>query len=475
MASERRRRRRKDKKPKTKRRASRKHDEQLVAPGPPSSTGVHDVPVHILELILLRLRSSACLLRAAAACKRWRRVISGADFLPRCSSSGVVAGHYHAFDPDWLADYGSPPVTGNPVFVPSNSSLAIDRRRFSLDDDDDLLPASDTGWTLTDSRGSLLLLSKRSTTGWRRDTGWRANINSHSFPDVVVYEPLTRRCQGILRPEPEEHHATCLLGVFLLDGCHGHIGMSEFRLLAVLHEDHVSEHGRAMPVACVFSLGSDGGGWRVLPNESTNSAAVSLPVVIERTSFAGRANGSLYWVVEEEDDGAAAMMVFDEAAMNFSRVPLILGENEGDSYDDHHYDRWSFRVIGGVEDGGVLRVVRLVCNELRVLARRRGTDEWVAEGLVRLREATLGMPGRDERFFQRDAMVVAAHEGYVVVTPQEKTWLFSVDLKTMEVEREHERNRYAGPAFPSELPWPPSFMAACGSRERGSRRRGSCR
>ncbi|KAF8711586.1 hypothetical protein HU200_029037 [Digitaria exilis] len=475
MASERRRRRRKEKKdsskPKTKK-APRQHDEQLVSTAESTSTSMHDVPDHLLELILLRLRSSACLLRAAAACKHWRRVIAGADFLSRClHASSCVAGHYH----DWVADYGSPPVTGSPVFVPSDSSLAVDRRRFSLDDDDDLLPASDTGWVLTDSRGSLLLLSKRTTTGWRRDTGWRADIHSHSFPDVVVCEPLTRRRQGILRPEPEEHHATCLLGVFLLDGCHGHIGMSEFRLVAVLHEDHVSENGRAMPVACVFSLGSDGGGWRVLPNESTDSAAVSLPGVIERTSFAGRANGCLYWVVEEEDDGAAAMMVLDEAAMNFSRVPLNLGENEGDSHDGNHYDRWSFRVIGGGEDDGVLRVVRLVRNELRVLARREGTDEWVVEGHVRLREATLGMPGREERFFQRDAMVVVAHEGYVVVTPQEKTWLFSVDLETMEVEREHERNRYAGPAFPSELPWPPTFMAACGSRrERGSRRRGSC-
>jgi hypothetical protein len=58
---------------------------------------------------------------------------------------------------------------------------------------------------------------------------------------------------------------------------------------------------------------------------------------------------------------------------------------------------WSFRVIGG----GALRVVRLVRNELRVLARRRGSDAdadewlWVVERLVRLREATLGLPGHD--------------------------------------------------------------------------------
>uniref|UniRef100_A0A0Q3R238 F-box associated domain-containing protein n=1 Tax=Setaria italica TaxID=4555 RepID=A0A0Q3R238_SETIT len=256
------------------------------------------------------------------------------------------------------------------------------------------------------------------------------------FPDVVVCEPLTRRCRGILSPE---EHATCL-GVFLLDSG-GRIGMSDFRVVAVLHEYHESEEGRAMPAACVFSLGSDGGGWRVLPTASTNSAAVSLPGEIERVSFADHANGSLYWVVGGEEDGAA-MLVFDEAAMEFARVPLP-ADDDDDGGSLSSYDRWSFRVIGGGEDGGALRVVRLVRNELRVLARRRGSDGnewvWVVERLVRLREATLGLPGRDERFFQRNAMVVAAHEGYVLVTPQEKTWLFSVELETMRVERESTR------------------------------------
>nr|TKW32659.1 LOW QUALITY PROTEIN: hypothetical protein SEVIR_2G182500v2 [Setaria viridis] len=317
-------------------------------------------------------------------------------------------------------------------------------RRFSLDLDG-FLPDSDSGWVLADSRGSLLL--------FRRRTGWAARANTLSpFPDVVVCEPLTRRCQGILSPE---EHATCL-GVFLLDSG-GRIGMSDFRVVAVLHEYHESEEGRAMPAACVFSLGSDGGGWRVLPTASTNCAAVSLPGEIERVSFADRANGSLYWVVGGEEDGAA-MLVFDEAAMEFARVPLP-ADDDDDGGSLSSYDRWSFRVIGGGEDGGALRVVRLVRNELRVLARRRGSDGnewvWVVERLVRLREATLGLPGRDERFFQRNAMVVAAHEGYVLVTPQEKTWLFSVELETMRVEREHERNN----------------LMACTANDRGRRRR----
>jgi hypothetical protein len=462
-----------NKRPKSKR-ASSTTNEQLAA-GP---TSLHDVPDHLLELILLRLRSPACLLRAAAACKRWRRVITGAGgFLSRClHAPSFVAGHYHAFDPDWV-DYDSPPITGNPVFIPSPSRAVVDATRFSLDLGG-FLPDSDSGWTLADSRGSLLLFKRR--------TGWAAHANTRDFPDVVVCEPLTRQCQGILRPH---EHATCL-GVFLLDGDRADdasggrrigIGMSDFRILAVLHEYHESEEGRAMPAACVFSLGSDDGGWRVLPTAFTNSAAVSLPGAMKRVSFSGRANGSLYWVIGGEEDDGPSMLVFDEAAMVFSRVPLPTDDDVDDNGGGllSLHDRWSFRVIGSGEGGGALRVVRLVRNELRVLTRRRGSNDdadewlWVVQRLVRLREATLGLPGRSERFFMRNAMIMAAHEGYVLITPQEKTWLFSIELETMRVERDHERNRYAGQAYPSELPWPPSLMA-CTSGGRSRRRRSSC-
>ncbi|CAN6162320.1 unnamed protein product [Urochloa humidicola] len=464
--SRRRRRRDKDNKPKSKK-ASK--NEQQPATGP---TSVHDVPDNVLELILLRLRSSACLLRAAAACKRWRRVITSTGFLSRClHARSYVAGHYHAFDPEWV-DHGSPPITSNPAFIPSPSSLgaAVDARRFSLDDGG-VLPDSDSGWALADSRGSLLLLFKR-------PTGWAARAYSHTFPDLLVCEPLTRRRQGILRPE----WWTCL-GVFLLDGDrHAEAssgGLSDFKVLAVLREYNMSEeeedegHANAiMPVACVFSPGRDGGGWHDLPAASTNSEAISLPRMADRVSFAGRANGSLHWVIEEED-GSVAMLVLDEAAMVFSRVPFPA--DAADDGPNPSYDRWRFRVIGG----GATRVVRMVRNELTVLARHRSGDDgdewvWEVEKVVRLREATLGLPGREDRFFMRNAMIMAAHEGYVLVTPQEKTWLFSVELETMRVERENERNKYAGQAYPSRLPWPPSLMA-CTTDERGRRRRRSSR
>ncbi|CAD6225304.1 unnamed protein product [Miscanthus lutarioriparius] len=276
MATGRRRRRTRSRGNKPKRTKSVSKKDVPPAAGP---TSANDVPDHVLELILLHLESSACLLRAAAACKRWRRIAVAAGFLPRYRSlhahAPFVAGHYHAFDPDWV-DYESPPITENPVFVPS-PSLTVDGRHFSLDD---FLPDSDSGWALAGSRGGLLLL-------FRRRTGWDAHRRSRSFPDLLVCEPLTRRCQGILRP-PE--HATCL-GVFLLDGDDGSGGrvvgmsMSSFRVVSVLHEDHASEEGRGMPVACVFTSGSDGG-WRVLLPACASTNSNSAPSAFRERSTA---------------------------------------------------------------------------------------------------------------------------------------------------------------------------------------------
>lgn len=55
------------------------------------------------------------------------------------------------------------------------------------------------------------------------------------------------------------------------------------------------------------------------------------------------------------------------------------------------------------------------------------------------------LPGREDHYFGNEAMILAADATHVLVTPQEETWVFSVELETMEVERAKERNRYAGP------------------------------
>ncbi|GJN34201.1 hypothetical protein PR202_gb22845 [Eleusine coracana subsp. coracana] len=435
-------------KPKTKTKTKKERHPRAAGP-----TTVHDLPDHLLPLILLRVDSSATLIRAAATCKLWRRTITGTTgFLTqyRALNPPCVAGHYHAFHPDWI-EYGEPPITGNPVFVPSSNNNIVDSRRFSLD----FLPECDGGWAIADSHGRLLLLFKRGTGGgFRRD-------------ELVVCDPLTRRYQGILCP------GSINLGdVFLLDGDDGDKnakgsggGVSNFRVFLLDYVYSETEGYYYKPAACVFSLGNDDGGWRDIPSASTNSDGITLPAGSTSLTFAGRANGSLYWVTGED----GAMLVLDKATTTFSWITLP-PDTVGGSYD-----KWTFRVIGG--DDGKLRVVRMINSNLMVFAQRpqQGSDdeeEWVIEKFLRLPEAAGDLPGRENYwYFQRNAMIVAAHDKYILVTPQEKTCLFSVELDTLKVEREHERNKYPGQAYPCELPWPPVLEAYAAGDDHGSRRR----
>lgn len=410
-----------------------------------AATTVHDIPDHVLTLILLQLDSSATLLRAAAACKLWCRIIVDAGFLTRFRAlhAPCVAGHYHAFDPDWV-EYGSPPITGTPVFLPSSSPCNIvHSRHFALD----FLPESDSGWAILDSCGGLLLLYQR-----------------RGSYDLVVCDPLTRRYQGILGGGGGP-------GVFLLDGDdhHARTSVSNFRVITVDVVDYEylesePNEGHYGPAVGLFRPDNDDGGWEDLPTTATNSDGITLPG--SSITFVGRVNGALYWITGED----GFLLVLDEATISFSRITFPAGSAVATGC----CDKWSFRVIGG--EDGALRVVRTISSNLTIFKRQQGSDddEWVVQRFLPLRDAPVDLPGRDVDYwyFYRNAMIVAAHDTYVLITPQEKTCLFSVELDTMQVEQDKERNKYPGPAYPCELPWPPALEACTAALDHPRRRRG---
>ncbi|CAN6162306.1 unnamed protein product [Urochloa humidicola] len=441
MAAGRRRHRRgRDDRPKT------KGSPRKEAPAGPS-TSVHDIPDHLLELIFLLLDSCGGVVRAASTCTRWGRILAGAAF---ASSFGpLLAGHYHTVYS--FFDRSPAPARAMPFFVPSPGMAGVDPGHFSLD----FLPDS-TSWELADSRGGLLLLFKKNTA--------QASWTGYCYlPDqLVVCEPSTRRHQGIL--SPPYLRGKCI-GLFLLDGDTGssgfgsRIGMFSFRILAVLHEFQPWVYGHSGPMACTFSSGSDGG-WRTPESVAAFDGDTAVPNHVKQISFTDRVGGSAYWAIGQQD---GAMLVLDMATAAFSVVTL----------PEHllrSHDRYNFRVVTGGGYDGALRVVRVLNNELKVFTRHLGGNEWVLENLVRLPEATRGLPGREDLFFgQNDAIIVAADDTHVLVTPQEKMWPFSVDLETMEVECATERNKYAGMAVPYELPWPPAVLT-CAEQGRRSRR-----
>uniref|UniRef100_A0A0E0B1P1 F-box domain-containing protein n=1 Tax=Oryza glumipatula TaxID=40148 RepID=A0A0E0B1P1_9ORYZ len=314
---------------------------------PAAATSVDDVPDHLLEDILLRLGpSSACLVRAAYACKRWRRVVTAAGFLD----------------------------------------------------------------------------------------AFRALHGAHHHRVAGYYHTLTRRYQGILCPADFTGYRC--IGVFLLGGGGGgDISLSNFRVICALYDLYwLNNRHIGVQLACVFSSGSHGGGWR-LP-KSAVADDIQLTARFNSISFVGRAGGCFYWGIDDDDDEDGAMLVLDETTTEFSLVtfPDSIREN---------YHMTTFRIIAGGD--GAMRVLRVIGNDLKVFTQLAGDGEWVLEKLVRLPEATRGLPGHEERYFeQNEAMIVAANAAYVVLTPSvEKTWLFS---------GQHERNKYAGVAYPYELP-----------------------
>ncbi|PUZ70348.1 hypothetical protein GQ55_2G221600 [Panicum hallii var. hallii] len=433
---------------------------------------VDDLPDELLDRLLLYLGSPLDLIRAAATCKRWRRTIADKGFLGRSYAihgAPRVAGHYYVTDtqpPDVTGVLRWPPQKPA-AFVPTSPAV-VDGSLFSLDflyvpPEEADRPRRRYYYNyprrvrhnrcreIVDSRGSLLLL----TNGPRRES-----IHPRRWsPDFIVCESVSRRYQGIARPADLSHLP--LLGAFLLDGGGGGDTMSNFRVLSVLYEPDRWRYQFGTPRACVFAPGSDGG-WHLCWH-TMDDGNVDVPLV-ETIHLAGRAAGRVYWGIED-----GTVLVLDESTLKFSLLTFP-------SQMRGPYRRTSFRVIGSGVDGEdkAARVVRVDGEELEVFGQLPDFGEWVMEKSIRLRDATAGLPGgRDYRFFRLPARIVTAGNTFVVLTPAEKTWLFSVELETMEVEREHVRNRHIGPSYPCALPWPPVLQACVhrGDDVVGKRRR----
>ncbi|CAL5080921.1 unnamed protein product [Urochloa decumbens] len=394
---------------------------------PPSgATSIHDLTDDLLELVLLSLDSPVCLVRSAASCKHWRRIVvatdGGAAFLRRFRSlhSLLAIGTFYSINIDTPCSYGRhhtwPEV--DPVFVPS-SACPSDRLQLSLD----FVPPADEGpRELADGRGSLLLLLMEKE---RTDYSCHCcyHVADYMTPDLVVCEPLTQRYQAI--PLPAK--LVCILGDFLLDG-----GMTDFRVLLMLYQHDLDgivtgQNGHGYPSAMVFTLN---GGWHH-----------------------GRQHNNIddvYWGCDSKQ-----VMVLDERTLEFSNVAL-----SDNMMNWSEFGRDNLRVVSA-GDGATVRIVHVSNNggNLEVFRQGHGND-WVLQMSVQLVEASRGLPGREENYFGMKTVIIDAEEGFVVLSPEHKTWLYSVDLETMELKREYGREQYTGPAYPYTFPWPP-VMRAC--------------
>ncbi|KAF8661231.1 hypothetical protein HU200_057075 [Digitaria exilis] len=300
------------------------------------------------------------------------------------------------------------------AFIPSAPS--IDAGHFSLD----FLPNGPGGrpWRLVDSCGSLLLLATQRRT---------------FLPDLIVCEPISR---VTINPIEEDMKYSHCLGVFLDRGYYVR-SISSFSVNPPWNR--WQRHGWSSP-------------------RRARSVAIHVHGV-ESAHYTGRSKGYIFWGIQ--DDGSVFAVKEGTGELSHFRLP----ENIRASHD--------ISTIRFVDDGGsdgLVRLVSLIGHELRVFLKREhnnGGSEWVLVRSLHLAEATIGLPGYKERLFSGTVKIVAAGKGYVALTPAKETWLFSVELGTMQVEREHIRNRLAGEVYPYELRLRPKVRACVFPCKRG--------
>ncbi|CAL4970199.1 unnamed protein product [Urochloa decumbens] len=371
----------------------------------------------ILGLVIERVGSQVSLIRCAAVCRRWRRAIADAGFLRRFCSlhAPAIAGDYH--NVTLLAPFmlGGEAGTSGPVFVPSSPST-VDARHCSLD----FLPGGAGSWDIRDSRGSLLLMIRRGF--------------GPAFPDMVVCEPLTRRCV-VIPPPPDFDDDTYFSESFLVDGysnkAGGRISVSNFRVRFLLCSDGHTH------TAMFTAAGDTGLLWseKIIDHSAPN---------LELSCLLGHAGGSWYFYVQ-----GRTLIVLDGSTGDFSSSVLPPLED----WDLHAWSN-NFFVTNGRD--GMPRIITVIDDTMKVLAKLDGC-KWVLEKSFLLSVAAQGLPGYQPWFFNFPQNVLTRGEGFVVLSPQYGgPWRFSIDLETMEVAPAADMGLMM---FRCELPWPPALHA----------------
>ncbi|CAN6195549.1 unnamed protein product [Urochloa humidicola] len=310
-----------------------------------AATTVHDVPDHLLHRMFRLLDTHDSIVRAAAVCTRWRRLLStrGRDMCWFRHDFTTCIGHFNAVDPSF-----SPGPKKNPsaaqrsrrvVFVPASPSISP--RHFSLD----FLPAGPDGhpWDLIDGSGNLLLLASHHRRSF--------------FPDLVVCEPISRRFVRIPVVPGMKYHRC--LGAFL-DYRYNVITLSSFMVTCVLH-DHADgmAGGVSKVTARVFNHYvppmPPGHKWRSGWDVSLAACECFHIRGAESARYAGHASGYNFWAIEE--DGTVLCHRISPGAFSHFRLP----ENvQGSTTTTFRFVENNRRVV----------LVSIVGDELRVFANQ---------------------------------------------------------------------------------------------------------
>jgi hypothetical protein len=401
-------------------------------------TSINDIPDDLLELTLLRIPSAAGIIRAAATCKLWRRVIGNAGFLRRFRRlhGPLIVGH-HYYDEGTNTDFD--PLADAPAAIGNMSkSVPIHFVPVSGSDNAYEWPGIYQYPELYDSRGGLLALYR-----------------SASFR-IMVFSPWIRRSREVYALMSEGYSYNHCLGVFLLDSAAGEpdetLAMSNFRVLYV-HLIRHGDDGTETVQAWVFSARDHL--WLQLGTSTRAVGNISQPPF----KIVGRVGGSICWCSKYNNN---TVLMLDESTGEFSEFTLP-GHAGSDRNTVAYYDRTNLRVIDG--DVDTVHLVRIVGDdnvELLRYARRVG-GSCMVERRVRVAQMASIDESRHNRRWQFSETAEAAAPGRVVlsdsITDVDYICKISVDKKSIELERvQKPRTRTGCRVFPYELPW---TVSAC--------------
>ncbi|CAN6356691.1 unnamed protein product [Urochloa humidicola] len=406
---------------------------------PRQTTTIDDISDDTLEVILQHITSVAVLIRAAATCKLWRRVIGGAGFLRRFRRlNGLHILGYHVY----YSNFGSGMFfVSSPAPAAGETTTIIGEisNRASLE----FLPRSSV---LHDSRGGLIASSS---------TGCMVSVGS----------PWTQKQKLFFCPPPPACTAggflcpTLILGAFLVDADLDDTPMSlpnlsNFRVLCVELRECRHDGSRNVQVRAFLCFGRD---HKLLQLGAmmVGDIAPGATMTVRTPPFVvvGRAGGSICWCTEHNN----VVLHLDESSGEFScfTLPEHTGSVSGNKL--YPYGRSNLRVIGG--NTGSVHLVRIAGDDLEVLCYDRGVRACVVERRVRASQ----VPNDDDymarllcrRWYFSDDTAEAAAPGSIVLCDNqcgvERVWMFSVDTRNIELERVQKLRN--GRAFPYELPW----------------------